>query len=486
MDMERSATLPVTARRNPPTPRRAPHPPRAALHTLPPELLAQIFHPGPDPSAAASGEEDEFSDESALHLSPRSIPICRSLLPFTRKNAYHHIELEGGLDGLERFGKVVDEREGAACQWIGGLVKRVTVRASSPQGADTRSVPDGYLRAAFDALENVERVDLELSGTEWQRLVSPASPSSSPLRSRAFNRSKEEGGISLRVRLVEDDPCPVGLVTLAQIGCSGGARGIRSLKIQGRLPHRRQCGDGRGSSGDAEGTVTPPLMGDGEEGEMWTGLEKLEMQCEPHSVGLTRFFGSLAGLKELCWTTPGTTDPSMVAAALPMNVCSTLEVLEWTSFGYTSRELGFAFSNLPSLRSLTIRSSSAVLSQPFFVALHAHNPHLEHLALRGPHAGTPGVRGAADTCALVAEWVEALLFEAGQGGEAASALRRLELEVPTPTPAFARPASARLASEERPPTRLEVQASRLAVACARLDVTLGGSVLDAIPRRALK
>lgn len=120
------------------------------------------------------------------------------------------------------------------------------------------------------------------------------------------------------------------------------------------------------------------------------------------------------------------------------------------------RELGFAFSNLPSLRSLTIRSSSAVLSQPFFVALHAHNPHLEHLALRGPHAGTPGVRGAADTCALVAEWVEALLFEAGQGGEAASALRRLELEVPTPTPAFARPASARLALKERPPTRLEV------------------------------
>jgi hypothetical protein len=53
-------------------------------------------------------------------------------------------------------------------------------------------------------------------------------------------------------------------------------------------------------------------------------------------LGLTRFFGSLAGLKELCWTTPGTTDPSMVAAALSMNVCSTLEVLEWTSFGYTS------------------------------------------------------------------------------------------------------------------------------------------------------
>ena len=56
----------------------------------------------------------------------------------------------------------------------------------------------------------------------------------------------------------------------------------------------------------------------------------------PKHPGLTRFFGSLAGLKELCWTTPGTTGPSMVSAALPMNVCSTLEVLEWTSFGYAS------------------------------------------------------------------------------------------------------------------------------------------------------
>lgn len=420
-----------------------------------------------------------------MRLSPRSIPICRSLLPFARKNAYHHIELEGGLDGLERFGKVVDKREGA-CHWIGGMVKRVTVRGASSQSAETRSVPDGHLRAAFDALENVGRVDLELSGTEWQRLVSSAQPL--PLRSRAFNRPREEGGISLRVRLVEDDPCPVGLVTLAQIGRSG-ARGIRALRIQGRLPHRIQCGDSRGSSGDVAGTVTPPLMGmDGEGGdrEMWTGLEKLEMQCEPHSVGLTRFFSSLAGLKELCWTTPGTTDPSMVTAAIPMNVCSTLEVVDWTSFGYASRELDFAFSNLPSLRSLTIRSSSAVLSQPFFVALHAHNRHLERLALRGPHAGTPGGRGAADTCALVAEWVEALLFEVEKGGEAASALRKLELEVPISTAAFkfARPASGRPACEERPPTRLEVQAYRLAVACARLNVTLGGSVLEAIPRRA--
>lgn len=360
--MERSTTLPVTAPLNAPTPRRAtPLRPRAALPALPPELLAEIFHPGPDPSAAANGEED---DDSHLHLSPRSIPICRSLLPFARKNAYHHIELEGGLDGLERFGKVVDERGEGACQWIGGMVKRLTVRVSSSRGADTRSVPDGYLRAAFDALEKVERVDLELSGTEWQRLVSPATAfSPSPLRSRAFNRPEEKGGISLRVRLVEDDPCPVGLVTLAQLGGGGGARGICSLKIHGRLPHRRQCGDGRGSSGDVEGTVTPPLMGmdgAGGEGEMWTGLEKLEMECEPHSVGesrlvsahhpktsadglelsthpgLTRFFGSLAGLKELQWATPGTTDPSMVTAAIPMNVCSTLEVLEWTSFGYAS------------------------------------------------------------------------------------------------------------------------------------------------------
>lgn len=292
--MERS-TLPVT------TPRHSRHAtplPRAALHTLPPELLAQIFHPGPDPSAAHREEDDDSGGIAApLHLSPRSIPICRSLLPFARKNAYHHIELEGGLDGLERFGKVVDEREGA-CQWIGGMVKRVTVRAAPTRVVDTRPVPDGYLRAAFDALEKVERVDLELSGTEWQRLVAPATAfSPSPLRSRAFDRpeEEEEGGISLRVRLVEDDPCPVGLVTLARLG-SCGARGIRSLKIQGRLPHRVQCGDGRGVSGDVEGTVTPPLMGEGGEGEMWTGLEKLEMQCEPHSVGefcCSRSFPSL-------------------------------------------------------------------------------------------------------------------------------------------------------------------------------------------------
>ena len=306
--MERSTTLPVTAPRNAPTPRRATLlRPRAALHTLPPELLAEIFHPGPDPSAAGNGEED---DHSHLHLSPRSIPICRSLLPFTRKNAYHHIELEGGLDGLERFGKVVDERGGGACQWIGGMVKRVTVRAASPRGASTRSVPDGYLRAAFDALEKVERVDLELSGTEWQRLVSPATAfSPSPLRSRAFNRPEEKGGISLRVRLVEDDPCPVGLVTLAQLGGGGGARGICSLKIQGRLPHRRQCGDGRGSSGDAEGTATPLLMGmngEGEEVEMWTGLEKLEMQCEPHSVGESSLLVGFFHHSECIWLTDWT------------------------------------------------------------------------------------------------------------------------------------------------------------------------------------
>lgn len=135
-----------------------------------------------------------------------------------------------------------------------------------------------------------------------------------------------------------------------------------------------------------------------------------------------------------------------------------LQGLTRASFVSLQRELDFAFSNLPSLRSLTIRSSSAVLSQPFFVALHAHNRHLEHLALRGPHAGTPGGRGAADTCALVAEWMEAMLFEVEKGGEAASALRKLELEVPISTAAFkfARPASGRPACEERPPTRLEV------------------------------
>ncbi|GAA5980340.1 hypothetical protein JCM10908_001621 [Rhodotorula pacifica] len=441
--------------------------PAPAVHLLPPELLAQIFDPVSATSFVDERGDIRHSVTEPLRLSPCSIPICRTLLPFARRNAYHHIELQGGLDGLERFGEVVGREA-----WIGGMVKRLTVRARSREWQSCevgKDVKWENIYTAFDALEHVEHVDLELSGSDWARLDSCAP---SALTTRAFNRSS---GITLDVTLVSDDPCPVGLDTLARLGRS--ARGIRSLRLKGRLPHR-VCVDGAGGRGG--GAITPPRLGldvqggEREEDVVWNGLERLELQCEPHTVGLTRLLGSLANLKELRWTTPATTAPAMVAAAIPLNVCNTLETLRWSSYGHSSREIAVAFSTLPSLRSLTIESHSSVLSQTFFASLHAHNPALEHLALRGPHAG-PG-REAAETCALLAEWMEALLYETEQDQSRwRGAMRRLEVDVPAP-----QAVAEFSAGVERQPTRLEVQASRLGAACAKFGITLGGSVLGSV------
>lgn len=277
MIMSTAEPLPPT-RLCSPSPRRRLSP---SLDTLPHELLAQIFTPavvGPRPANAPRPPADDQDPEAPLHLSPVSIPICRILLPFARHNAYHRIRLSGGLKGLERFGATVrspDEAEGSGTSaWIGEMVREVQVQPSRHQrrrvvAAEDYDIDMRAVTAAFDALTDVEQLDLTLSGAEWARLVSP-SVDNDVLASSASNRP---GGVALTVRLDRDDDIPVGLVTLARLEACGG---IRELRVLGRLPHK-VCIDGFG------GAVTPPLAN--ADGPTWRGLESLELTCEPHTTG---------------------------------------------------------------------------------------------------------------------------------------------------------------------------------------------------------
>lgn len=153
------------------------------------------------------------------------------------------------------------------------MVKRLTVRTAERRGGEVEARD---VRAAFDALVNAERIDLALSGSEWARLVAASPWPSVPIAdSRSLRRRKQ--GVSLEVRLVEDDPSPVGLDTLTRIISGGvGAGGIRSLRVRGRLPHKG-CGE--------EQVAAFSTLSAAPGGEMGTGLERLELQCEPHTAG---------------------------------------------------------------------------------------------------------------------------------------------------------------------------------------------------------
>lgn len=142
-------------------------------------------------------------------------------------------------------------------------------------------------------------------------------------------------------------------------------------------------------------------------------------------------------------------------------------------------------SLLPSLSHLTLSSPALILTPDFLAALSNDVPLVEALVLRGPHV--EGERAAGErTLRLLAEWVEgrATARRAGEHGAAGGerrSLRRLEVDVRRP-PAAAGLLAAGPAAVARGRTQGEGgalgQARRLAAACARAGVALGGGVVE--------
>lgn len=141
-------------------------------------------------------------------------------------------------------------------------------------------------------------------------------------------------------------------------------------------------------------------------------------------------------------------------------------------------------SLLPSLSHLTLSSPALILTPDFLAALSNDVPLVEALVLRGPHV--EGERAAGErTLRLLAEWVEgrATARRAGEHGAAEgerAPLRRLEVDVRRPAAAgllAAGPAAVARGRTQGEGGALG-QARRLAAACARAGVALGGGVVE--------
>ncbi|GAA6005657.1 hypothetical protein JCM10207_005285 [Rhodosporidiobolus poonsookiae] len=452
-----------------PMPSRASSPlsPRASLPTLPPELLNDIFLAAP-PAPPVLRESDE-----PLCLHPSSIPICRALLPFTRANAYRHTSVHGDAalaelgETLERnpaLGKlvrIVELKEGSArsrCLGSPSVEHDTDGDVTMQDAGDAAAALEAAARQAFDHLPHLDEV-----------LISRSSPgtllSSSVLSSRAFSAPGAEGK---GLKLVLDGDEPVSFSALRELHC---AKGVREVEVRGRM---RMKSDAVGVFEGVESAV-----------------ERVAIESEPHAVGFSAFLEHV-NLKEIalrCFTT----DPHQVFSAFGPKARSRVEKIEFSTSGYYQREIGLAFTNFPSLRHLSLRSSSLILSTPFFASLRALLS-LETLSLRGPVARGTGDVGAVETVELVADFLESV---GAYGG--LDALRRVELDVARPTGLewWRRiQAEAEERKEEkvvgqadgeqdemRPPaSRFEVHVARLAAAAQRLGIELGGSVVDLVPR----
>ncbi|BGP28992.1 hypothetical protein JCM10296v2_000728 [Rhodotorula toruloides] len=446
-----------------------------SILSLPAELLSSIFSPPPSlPSLASPPHAPSTPAESLstpLRLSPSAVSICRTLEPFVRENAWRFVAVKG-LERLAKLGEAIergDVKEGT-CRRVKGVA---VISPGDNVGMGEAHACERRWTAVFDALEGVEDVHIALPVTQIDRLLS----SPTLCASRAFITPSAPLSLSLTPDSPSSSSCayswlcdtstsqPSRLSFSSLRHLAGHSKGVKKLVIKGRVEIKAPVGDDRASGF--------------EEGE-WEGLEEVQVESEPHAPGFSAFLSAPLSLKSLKLRTTFTTDPTTVCAAIPPRARASLETFVWETSGYLARDLDASFALFPSLRSLTFRSSSSalILTPAFFHSLRLLSP-LDHLALHGPRA-----RDAAETCEMVAEWVEGLSFAGPDhaGGhdeepEGTSRLKELELDVCKPAWLSNKVA---VDGRERPLSRAEVQARRLAAACENRGVVLTGSVLDLV------
>ncbi|GAA5902121.1 hypothetical protein JCM6882_006706 [Rhodosporidiobolus microsporus] len=427
--------------------------PRASLSSLPPELLSSIFlrrrapnAPSTTYSSAAAAEDDE-----PLRLPPSCISISRSLLPFTRANAYDHLVLHGDV-ALAKFGETL-AAEGGKNAWIGGLVRKLEVRSESKrfsryiaqtQNEDTEMRDEwtkerlhAGARAASDAL---------VPGILDEVVIDRASPgellTSSVLSSRTFSGGAD-GKKKVKLTIVGDEP-----VSFEVLRFLGEAKGVGEVEVRGAMRLK------------TEGAAEEMFL------EEIGGVEKVAIESEPHAAGFVPFLEqtNVKSLRLRC----STTDANVVFGGMGPKTKANLEEVDFSTSGYLQRELGLAFSTFPSLTSLALRSPSLLLTDPFFSSLRLL-PRLRSLSLLGPVAagGRP-----CETLELVADWMESLAVD-GRLEE----LECVRVDVPK-----TEVVQGLVVEEGKPASRAEFHARRLVAAAERLDITLSGSFLDLLPR----
>ncbi|GAA5831787.1 hypothetical protein JCM11251_003884 [Rhodosporidiobolus azoricus] len=426
----------------------SPTPPRAYLPSLPPELLSAIFlrrssststtRAVPIYSTSAAYEADQ-----PLRLSPSSIAISRSLLPFTRANAYDHVTICGDV-ALARFGETL-KAEGGKNAWCGGLVRVLEVKGESKRFSHGRQQEEGNWSAERLAAGHLAVFDHLVPGVLQEVIIDRASPEQlltlPVLSSHAFSAPRIARQRKLKLIIVGNEP-----VSFECLRFLSKATGVGEVEVRGAMRLKTEGG----------AAMFP-------ESERVEGLEKVAIESEPHAAGLVPFLEqtSIRSLRLRC----STTDPNVVFGALGPRTKANLEEINFSPSGYLQREIGLAFASFPSLTYLTLRSSSLLLTDMFFFSLRSL-PKLCTLSLRGPVAtgGQP-----CDTVALVADWLESLTVD--------GRLERLEavrLDVPPGGKAAVRT----VAGEGRPVSRAEYHARRLVAAALRVDVRVSGSFLD--------
>ncbi|GAA6046687.1 hypothetical protein NBRC10513_001523 [Rhodotorula toruloides] len=425
-----------------------------SILSLPAELLSFIFAPPPSLLSLAPPPHTSLTPAESLstplRLSPTAVPICRALEPFARENAWRFVAVKG-LERLAKLGEAIERGDVRAetCRLVKG------VEVISPGGDDATgdaSACEGGLKAVLGALEDLEDVHIALPVPQIDRLLS----SPSVYASRAFDTSSAH----LTLTLTPNSPsssssayswlCDTSTSQPSRLSFSSlrhlarHSKGVKKLVIKGRMEI------------------------------------KAPVESEPHAAGFSAFLSAPASLKSLNLRTAFTTDPGTVCAAIPPRARASLETFDWETSGYLARDLDASFALFPYLRSLSLRSSSSalLLTPAFFHSLRSLS-HLEHLALHGPRA-----RDAAETCEMVAEWVEGLSFGAEdlvarRDEEAEGVLRLKVLELDVCKPAWLSN-KVTVDGKERPLSRAEIQARRLTAACEKHGVLLKGSVLDLV------
>lgn len=212
-----------------------PHSQRDVFTTLPPELLLQIWR---DPE---------------LHLSPSSVAISSTLLPYARRNAYRQLHVDSDIT-LAALGERL-----ALNPELGELVDEVEIKQEQRRGGDFGG-GSAWLEASFvKAFEGLTRVQrISMNRRDVGELLTPRIMSSAAFRSAGrLELASEESNIEW--------------LALRYLHLSTG---LRELEI--KTPMKYQAG--------APSGMFEPRT---------SRIEKLAISAEPHSAGES------AGLRDL-------------------------------------------------------------------------------------------------------------------------------------------------------------------------------------------
>ncbi|KAM0756266.1 hypothetical protein T439DRAFT_320967 [Meredithblackwellia eburnea MCA 4105] len=292
---------------------------RDVFSHLPPELLAEIFR------------------GYGTLLSPSATPVCRSLLPYTRLNAYKTLQVDSDVT-LAALGQVLRGNP-----HLGPLVVNLEIKEDSRGSHETCWLMDSFA-AALDALRDVETITIR------RRDLSTLLLDERIMQTAAFQSAHT---------LVLSSPEPIPFSTLRYLH---HAKGIKTVEIQ--TPMKYSPGD---PSGVFEGNTCH--------------VEKLIINAEPHSADFEAFFEYMT-LSELNLRS-GTADLDRIVQSLGESTRTTLRSFNFSTTSYLSHRLDTAFAGFASLEHLTVWSMQFEITPLFFSTLSVLP--LKSVHFLGPH-----------------------------------------------------------------------------------------------------